>query len=67
MKKLVLAAIAAAFVFVSVSNAVAGNKSESYNNVVPTDTVAPADTTNTPQQPADTTTHTTTAPNYTAE
>ncbi len=67
MKKLVFAAIAAAFVFVSVSNAVAGTKSESYNSMVPTDTVAPADTTETPQQPADTTSNTATAPNFTAE
>lgn len=44
MKKLVFAAIAATFVFVSVSNAVANNKIES-TSVAPTDSVAPADTT----------------------
>ena len=67
MKKLVFAAIAAAFVFVSVNNAVANNKLESYSNMVPTDTVAPTDTTNTPQQPADTTVGQTVVPTATAE
>ncbi len=65
MKKLVFAAIAAAFVFVSVSNAVASNKSENISSVVPTDTVAPADTTKAPQQPADTTSNQTIAPTAT--
>lgn len=51
MKKLVFAAIAATFVFVSVSNAVANNKIES-TSVAPTDSVAPADTTIAQEQTA---------------
>ena len=51
MKKLVFAAIAATFVFVSVSNAVANNKIES-TSVAPTDSAAPADTTIAQEQTA---------------
>ncbi len=57
MKKLVFAAIAAAFVFVSVNNAVANNKIEN-TGIAPIDTVIPEqpDTTQltpeqTPEQP----------------
>lgn len=52
MKKLVFAAIAAAFVFVSVNNAVASNKIENAA-FAPVDTVAPADSTVTPEQPTE--------------
>lgn len=52
MKKLVFAAIAAAFVFVSVNNAVANNKIDNAT-IAPVDTVAPADSTVTPEQPAE--------------
>lgn len=57
MKKLVFAAIAA-MVMVSVSNVFASNKMTSVSSIAPIDTVAPADTTVTPQEPAaeDTTT-----------
>lgn len=52
MKKLVFAAIAAAFVFVSVNNAVANNKIDNAT-IAPVDTVAPADSTVTPEQPTE--------------
>lgn len=47
MKKLFFAVIAAAFVFVSANNVFASNKMISYTGTEPTDTVAPADTTET--------------------
>lgn len=47
MKKLFFAVIAAAFVFVSANNVFANNKMISYTGTEPTDTVAPADTTET--------------------
>lgn len=53
MKKLFFAVIAAAFVFVSANNVFASNKMNNTSAYEPTDTVAPADTTETP---ADTTT-----------
>ena len=47
MKKLFFAVIAAAFVFVSANNVFASNKMISTSAYEPTDTVAPADTTET--------------------
>lgn len=47
MKKLFFAVIAAAFVFVSANNVFASNKMVSTSAYEPTDTVAPADTTET--------------------
>ena len=47
MKKLFFAVIAAAFVFVSANNVFASNKMISTSACEPTDTVAPADTTET--------------------
>lgn len=47
MKKLFFAVIAAAFVFVSANNVFASNKMISYTGTEPTDTVAPAETTET--------------------
>ena len=47
MKKLFFAVIAAAFVFVSANNVFANNKMISTSAYEPTDTVAPADTTET--------------------
>ena len=47
MKKLFFAVSAAAFVFVSANNVFASNKMISYTGTEPTDTVAPADTTET--------------------
>ena len=47
MKKLFFAVIAAAFVFVSADNVFASNKMISTSAYEPTDTVAPADTTET--------------------
>lgn len=47
MKKLFFAVIAAAFVFVSANNVFASNKMLSTSAYEPTDTVAPADTTET--------------------
>lgn len=58
MKKLFFAVIAAAFVFVSANNVFASNKMISTSAYEPTDTVAPADTTETTTEtpaPADTT------------
>lgn len=58
MKKLFFAVIAATFVFVSANNAFASNKMISTSAYEPTDTVAPADTTETTTEtpaPADTT------------
>ena len=54
MKKLFFAVIAAAFVFVSANNVFASNKMISTSAYEPTDTVAPADTTETPtEKPAE--------------
>lgn len=67
MKKLVFAAIAAAFVFVSANNVFASNKMNQVSTAEPVDTVAPADTTAQPTETAPVavdTTHTTT-PNQT--
>lgn len=47
MKKLFFAVIAAAFVFVSANNVFASNKMISYTGTESTDTVAPAETTET--------------------
>lgn len=47
MKKLFFAVIAAAFVFVSANNVFASNKMISTSAYEPTDTIAPADTTET--------------------
>lgn len=58
MKKLFFAVSAAAFVFVSANNVFASNKMISTSAYEPTDTVAPADTTETTTEtpaPADTT------------
>ena len=58
MKKLFFAVSAAAFVFVSANNVFASNKMISTSAYEPTDTVAPADTTetttdSTPEKPAE--------------
>ena len=50
MKKLFFAVIAAAFVFVSANNVFASNKMISTSAYEPTDTVAPADTTEKPAE-----------------
>ena len=52
MKKLVFAAIAAAFVFVSANNVFASNKMSQVSAAEPVDTVAPADTTAQPTEVA---------------
>lgn len=52
MKKLVFAAIAAAFVFVSANNVFASNKMTQISTAEPVDTVAPADTTAQPTEVA---------------
>lgn len=68
MKKLVFAAIAA-MVMVSVSNVFASNKMTSVSSATPVDTVAPADTTATPEEPTveDTTVNTPADTTVTAE